>query len=133
MESQTSTPNQRVAEMSAVAPAGFAYPPLLLILLRGSLPAIEPWAWVAERPGELTRVAAVLAERYPDRRPVPFARQGAGDNVYGFDGFDLSGDPAVHVIHLSAPTGSEYRGQWAGFEEWLFEADNVHSEWLRLS
>ena len=31
------------------------------MLLRGSLPAIEPWAWVAERPG---------------------------DTVCGFDGFD---------------------------------------------
>jgi len=133
MESQTSTPSQRAVETAAVAPPGFDYPPLLLTLLRGSLPAIQPWAWLVERPGQLTSVATRLAASFPDRRLVPFAKNPATDDAYGFDGFDLSGDPAVHVIRMSAPAGSEYRGQWAGFAEWLDEADDVHGEWLLRS
>lgn len=98
-------------------PQGFSYPRQFNRLIERGLTDLEPWYFLE---GKLLRDTMVgLAERYPDRKLVPFARRQDNDDVACWQ-VGASGE--VFVIHDFASPGWEQRGQFAGFYDWVRRA-----------
>lgn len=97
-------------------PEGFDYPPEFLRVVELGLTNLEPW-WIFDG-GLLQRRMAGLAQRYPKRRLVPFARREDNDDVACWD-LD-HGD--VQVVHDMAEPGWEQRQRYADFNAWLLQA-----------
>lgn len=98
-------------------PAGFSYPRQFKRLVERGLTDLEPWYFLEGRP--LRDSMAGLAERYPDRQLVPFARRQDNDDVACWQ---AGTGQQVFVIHDHASPGWEQRGQFAGFYDWLRRA-----------
>ncbi|MBP0457920.1 hypothetical protein [Streptomyces montanisoli] len=97
-------------------PEGFAYPAEFVRVVGLGLTHLEPW-WIFD--GSLLRRRATgLSERYPERRPVPFARREDNDDVACWD---LEGGD-VAVIHDFASPGWEQRRTFPDFNAWLRQA-----------
>jgi hypothetical protein len=76
---------------------GFRLPDAYLRLVESGLPDIEPWWWLEEYPDSAKYWAKTLSEQYPSRSLVPFAKDGGSDDVFCFDGEDLSGNPGSYT------------------------------------
>jgi len=97
----------------AELPSGFEYPRQFRRLVDLQLTKLEPW-WVIE--GELLAERFLgLRERYANRTLVPFAVRQDNDDVACWD-VDR-GD--IVIVHDFASPGSEQRGAYAKFEDWL--------------
>ena len=127
-------PTERRMELSyASAPTGFTFPASYVGMAAiDELPDIAPMFWMFNL--EVDGIAdwtEILAEQFPERVLVPFAKYGSTDDVYCFDGRDLSGNPAVFLIHSFTDPGWEYRGEWFHFDSWLSGAVVHHKAWLK--
>jgi hypothetical protein len=95
-------------------PDGFEYPEEFLRIVERGLLYFEPW-WVIE--GDQLRVRAQgMAERYPDRRLVPFARREDSDDVACFE---QGKGQRVQLVHDFASPGYEQRGELDSVGDWL--------------
>ncbi len=95
-------------------PAGFEYPRPFLRLVERELLYFEPWFVLL---GDQLRLRhSGMAERFPDRRIVPFARREDEDDVACFD----ADDPAsVLVLHDFAGPGWERPRRLDSFAAWV--------------
>lgn len=95
-------------------PAGMRYPGALRRLVERRLTRLEPW-WVFDEAMARERMKG-LAERYPGRNLVPFAKREDNDDVACLD-------PAcpgkVVIIHDFASQGWERRRELEDFYAWL--------------
>lgn len=65
---------------------------------------------------------ADMANRYPERKLVPFAKRCDNDDVACFE----VGKPGkVEIIHDFADPGWEQRAEYVGFWEWFADAVNM--------
>jgi hypothetical protein len=100
-------------------PRGFKYPARLSVFADADeAAAVAPW-WFVDATSEAG--ALFWSVRTSDgRNLIPFAKvdDGRGD-IACFDGGDLSGDPAVHMLVLD---GSGRRYEFANFDAWLDSA-----------
>lgn len=81
---------------------------------------LEPWYFLGGE--ELAVVRAGLAQRYPERELLPFARRQDGDDVACFDLLARRGDPEVLLIHDHADAGWELGGELSCFWDWFRQA-----------
>ncbi|WP_286954531.1 MULTISPECIES: hypothetical protein [Corynebacterium] len=121
------TPPERLEEMQRFAPAAYAFPPAFLNALQLEVPPdLEPWYFTATAESRQLFHSRVLREQFAFRVLVPFAEMDGTDDVFCFDGADVSGDPAVLVIHTFCDPGWEYRGHWPSYAAWFERAEQLH-------
>lgn len=125
------TGEERVQDLLAVCPPGFELPTKLLEIVGDELEDLEPWFFLGYVKQGAQRWKTILAEQFPERVLVPFAKHDSSDDVFCFDGTDLSVDPPVVIIHSFTTPGWEFRGQWKNFAAWWEEAQEQHEAWLR--
>jgi hypothetical protein len=92
------------------------------------LPDLRPLYWMLQRQGRLEFWTETLAEQFPERILIPFAKTDGNDDIHCFDGTDTSGNPIVLLIHAFTTPGWEYRGEWYHFDSWLKGAFEFHEE-----
>ncbi|MGQ5525287.1 hypothetical protein ACUHMQ_18775 [Chitinimonas sp. PSY-7] len=109
-------------------PEGFLYPQSYLEIVNLDLPEIEPWWWLAPYKDSAIYWMNTLRSQFPSRVLVPFAKDGASDDVACFDGEDISGNPKVFCIHSFCEPGWEMRGDFLCFNEWLKDIKKKSSE-----
>ena len=100
--------------------AGFSYPAAYLRALALCGERLSPWA--LHTPAKVVEHTAGLAERYPRRQLLPFARRRDGDDVACFE---PGAAHEVALIHDYATPGWEGSGG-CSFREWFLEADEEH-------
>jgi hypothetical protein len=98
-------------------PQDFSYPRQFKRVVELGLTDLEPWYLLEGKP--LRDTMAGLAERYPERKLVPFARRQDNDDVACWQ---VGANDEVFVIHDFASPGWEQRGQFASFYDWLRHA-----------
>jgi hypothetical protein len=98
-------------------PPGFNYPRQFERAVKLGLKDLEPWYLLEGKP--LRETMAGLAERYPERKLVPFARRQDNDDVACWK---VGGSDEVFVIHDFASPGWEQREQFSNFYDWLRRA-----------
>ena len=97
-------------------PEGFSYPPEFVRVVELGLTELEPW-WIMSGDPLRDRYAG-MAQRYPGRVLVPFARRQDNDDVACWD----VGRRALVLIHDFATPGHEERGEFSDFYAWLRKA-----------
>ncbi|WP_253951761.1 hypothetical protein M1D51_17215 [Arthrobacter sp. R3-55] len=97
-------------------PEGFVYPRGLLRLVELDLCDLEPWLILTGH--QLRSRNHGLAERYPDRNLIPFARRQDNDAVACWD----VGTGTVAIVHDFASPGWENQGEFEHFDAWLHSA-----------
>jgi hypothetical protein len=98
-------------------PKGFIYPNQFKRVVELGLVNLEPWYMLE---GNALRDTALgLANRYPARTLVPFARRQDNDDIACWQS-GLGED--IFVIHDFASAGWEQRNHFANFYEWLRKA-----------
>ncbi len=123
--------DERLIDALQSAPEGFVYPDRFRAELgRTTLAEIDPFMWTSEYRGQTAAWSDIVAEQFPARTLVPFAKHQDTDDVFCFDGGDRSGNPPVLVIHTFASPGTEYRGQWTSFDAWWEEMLEHRAAWL---
>jgi len=100
----------------SLLPAGFEYPGLFCRVVELRVIQLEPW-FVLD--GDLLRERREgMAQRYPTRDLVPFARREDNDDVACWDGIS----DVVYVVHDFASPGYEQRDELPNFAAWLRRA-----------
>lgn len=123
---------KRIKEVKKSAPRGFIFPPRLFeVIADDANMDIDPWMYLSYITKWTKWWKRTLAEQFPERQLVPFAKHQGSDDVFCFDANDRSGNPAVHIIHSFTTPGWEYRGKWQDFDTWLSEANEVHAQWVK--
>lgn len=99
-------------------PEDFVYPRGLLRLVELELFELEPW-WIltGDRLRDRNRG---LAERYPDRKLILFARRQDNDDTACWD----LNTGKVAIVHDFASPGWEAHGEFEDFDAWLHSAIN---------
>lgn len=98
-------------------PPGFSYPRQFQRIVELGLLDLQPW-YVLH--GTVLRdTKAGLAERYPERRLVPFARRQDNDDVACWQAGQKE---SVYVIHDFASAGWEQSAYFDSFYDWLRQA-----------
>ncbi|MFW0772558.1 hypothetical protein ACLRGI_05265 [Paenarthrobacter nitroguajacolicus] len=97
-------------------PEGFVYPRGLLRLVELELFELEPW-WILTS-DQLRRHNRGLADRYPDRRLILFARRQDNDDTACWD-LDTE---KVAIVHDFASPEWEAQGEFEDFDAWLHAA-----------
>jgi len=103
----------------------------LSLLTAQVLPDVTPVFWLLELEEGVANWARMLEEQYPERVLVPFAKDRRTDDLFCFEGNDLTGNPAVILIHSFADPGWEYRGAWSHFDSWYRGLLAFHRDWIR--
>ena len=98
-------------------PTGFTYPRQFEHIVELGLLDLEPW-YVLQGTA-LRDTKAGLAQRYPDRQLVPFARRQDNDDVACWQTGEREN---VFVIHDFASAAWEQRAVFASFYDWLRQA-----------
>ena len=98
-------------------PDGFRYPPEFIRVVELGLIDLEQWQ-VLEGEQLRSRYRG-MAERFPERALVPFARRQDNDDVACWDG---RGGPEVLIVHDYAEPGHELRETLPTFYSWLRRA-----------
>lgn len=106
-------------------PKDFWYPRLFIRVVEQGLVDLEPWHVLHGE--ELRMLAKGLADRYPSRSLVPFARRQDNDDVACWEPA-VSRD-AVVIVHDFASPGWESQGAFANFEAWFRQAVEDLIEW----
>jgi hypothetical protein len=78
---------------------------------------LQPWYVLDGKP--LRDAMAGLAQRYPDRKLIPFARRQDNDDIACWQS---GADQEVFVIHDFASSGWEQRRRFPCFYDWLRRA-----------
>lgn len=126
-----SSVEERLLAVRSVQTPGFRYPERYFTTMTDDrLPEISPFRWLSEYDGDLEFWSETVATQFPARTLVPFAKHDDSDDVFCFEGTDLSGDPPVHIIHTFTTPGWEYRGSWSSFDVWWEEMEEQHAAWL---
>jgi len=110
------------------APPDFPFPPKFREFVSTGLPDLRPLYWLLLRKGQVEFWTETLAEQFPDRVLIPFAKTDGNDDIHCFDGTDTSGNPPVLLIHAFTTPCWEYRGEWYHFDSWLKGAVEFHEE-----
>jgi len=98
-------------------PKGFAYPREFLRVIELGLTNLEPWHLLD---GDLlVQRYGGMANRYPNRRLVPFARRQDNDDVACWD---ADQPKQVLIIHDLAESDWAQRKVFDGFYAWLRQA-----------
>jgi hypothetical protein len=109
-------------------PIGFKFPMSYLSLSANknnlNMPDLEPWFWLTFWKELADSWYEILKKQFPSRKLVPFCKDGSTDDIACFDGSDISGDPAVLIIHSFCTPGWEYRGRYKNFNGWLEDFKN---------
>jgi len=100
----------------AELPTGFSYPHGLLRLVELHLFELEPW-WILTG-DRLRSLNQGMAERYPQRRLLAFAKRQDNDDTACWD-LDTG---KVAIVHDYASPGWEARGEFPDFNSWLHSA-----------
>lgn len=95
---------------------GFEYPAGLKKVVELGLVDLD-WWWILEA-AFASSYTRNMAERYPDRKLVPFAKRGDCDDVACFE---IGKPDKVEIIHDFASPGWEQREEYEDFWSW-FEA-----------
>ena len=104
-------------------PAGFLFPAAYLeVIDRPELPELMPWWFLAENERLAVFWRGTLRQQFPNLSLVPFAKFDTSDDLACFDGGDVSGNPAVLVIHAYTTPGWEHRRTLRDFEAWMAAA-----------
>lgn len=98
-------------------PKGFTYPHQFRRVVELGLTDLEPWYLLEGKP--LRDTMSGLAERYPKRVLVPFARRQDNDDVACWQ---TGIDEQIFIIHDFAAPGWEQRECFANFYDWLRRA-----------
>lgn len=98
-------------------PHGFSYPRQFNHIVELGLTELQPWYVLEGKP--LRDTMAGLAQRYPDRKLIPFARRQDNDDTACWQ---LGASEEVFVIHDFASSGWEQRGRFPSFYDWLRRA-----------
>jgi len=98
-------------------PQGFRYPRQFKRVVDLGLTDLEPWYLLEGKP--LRDTMSGLAERYPERKLIPFARRQDNDDIACWQ---AGMNDEVFIIHDFASPGWEQRGQFSGFYDWLRRA-----------
>jgi hypothetical protein len=101
----------------AELPTGFAYPRQFKHVAELGLLDLEPWYMLQGNP--LREAKAGLAQRYPERQLVPFARRQDNDDIACWQ---APATEQVFVIHDFASSGWEQRAEYPAFYEWFRQA-----------
>jgi len=102
---------------STELPDGFSYPRQFEHIVELGLLDLEPWYVLQGK--ALRDTQAGLAQRYPERRLVPFARRQDNDDVACWE---VSEPESVSVIHDFASAGWEQRASHSSFYNWFRQA-----------
>jgi len=95
-------------------PYGFKLPSQFLRLRELDLMKLEPWDVLTD--DRMLNVAKRLADMYPARALVPFARRQDNDDIACWDGGDST---KVHIIHIFTSPGHEQREVFLTFYDWF--------------
>jgi len=95
-------------------PPGFTYPRQFQHLLELGLIELQPWYLLDGKP--LRDAMAGLAERYPERKLVPFAQRQDNNDIACWQ---VGEDEKVFVIHDGAPSGEERSDCFPSFYDWF--------------
>ena len=98
-------------------PQGFQYPRQFRRVVDLGLIDLEPWYLLGGKP--LRDTKSGLAERYPARNLIPFARRQDNDDIACWQ---IGKNEEVFIIHDFAEPGWEQRGQFADFYGWFRRA-----------
>jgi hypothetical protein len=112
-------PEDKASELlltSEELPTGFSYPRGLLRLVELELFELEPW-WILTG-DHLRALNSGMAERYPQRRLLLFAKRQDNDDAACWD-LDTG---KVAIVHDFASPGWEARGEFPDFNSWLHSA-----------
>jgi hypothetical protein len=101
-------------------PTGFAYPAGFIRVVELGLTNLEPW-WILTGDALRERYSG-LAQRYPQRTLVPFARRQDNDDVACWDLADGPATKEVVVVHDFAGPGFEARENYGDFYDWFRQA-----------
>lgn len=102
---------------SAELPSGFQYPRQFEHIVELGLHDLEPWFLLQGKP--LRDAKSGLADRYPSRLLVPFARRQDNDDIACWQAPDAE---QIYIIHDHASAGWEQRASYPAFYEWLRKA-----------
>ncbi|MDP9610900.1 hypothetical protein ACFV4E_37180 [Streptomyces hygroscopicus] len=97
----------------AELPKGFTYPHIFIRAAESGLTSLEPW-WLLEGDNLRARHTG-LQQRFPNRALVPFARREDNDDVACWD----LNEGNVCIVHDFSSPGSEQRGSFESFADWL--------------
>lgn len=98
-------------------PQGFNYPRQFNHVVELGLTELQPWYVLEGKP--LRDAMAGLAQRYPDRKLIPFARRQDNDDVACWQ---AGSNEEVFIIHDFASSGWEQHGRFPSFYDWLRRA-----------
>jgi hypothetical protein len=104
-------------------PKGFKFPSEYLELTakfnRQEMPDLMPWFWLSHNETRAKNWLSILRKQFPEKDLIPFCKDGDSDDIACFDASDISGNPAVLIIHTFCKPGYEFRGKYMDFSDWL--------------
>jgi hypothetical protein len=110
-----------------VLPKGFIYPESFIKYIKYDTEVKELEPYILFRSKDRTQTFnRVVKEQYPSRTLVPFGKDNNSDDVFCFDGTDISGNPKVYIVHTYASPGWEDKGYVEDFTAWLTFAQEAH-------
>ena len=98
-------------------PNGFKYPSQFHHIVDLGLTDLEPWYVLEGKP--LRDTIAGLAQRYPSRTLIPFARRQDNDDIACWQ---FGKNEEIFIIHDFASPGWEQRSTFPSFYDWLRRA-----------
>lgn len=98
-------------------PRDFTYPRQFNHILDLGLTELEPWSVLEGK--RLRETMVGLAQRYPSRKLIPFARRQDNDDIACWQ---VGSNEDVFVIHDFASPGWEERDRFPSFYDWLRRA-----------
>jgi hypothetical protein len=98
-------------------PPGFEYPTQFSHTIELGLTELEPWHVLEGK--RLRETMSGLAQRYPARKLIPFARRQDNDDIACWQ---VGAKEEVLIIHDFASPGWEERERFSSFYDWLRRA-----------
>jgi len=112
-------------------PEGFIYPESLIYYEEYNKERAELEPYIIFGANSAQTFNRVVKEQYPSRVLVPFGKDNYSDDVFCFDGTDISGNPKVYIVHTYASPGWEDRGYVEDFTAWLRFAQEAQDAYVK--
>ena len=113
-------------------PKNFVYPESFVKYIKYDTEVKELEPYILFRNKDDTQTFnGVVKEQYPSRVLVPFGKDNYSDDVFCFDGTDISGNPKVYIVHTYASPGWEDRGYVEDFNAWLRFAQEAQDAYVK--
>lgn len=109
-------------------PSGFVYPEAFLNFVSAAEIDLAPWKILPAK--KQVSLAQDLADRYPQRKLLPFAKRTDCDDVAAWE---LDKQDEVIILHDFADEGWELRERFDDFDGWLKRALSDKREWEATS